>query len=93
MAEPDEESTTRGMEEPSGGAAPAEATAAAAPPKKDDSVVTVNFATNRNRLQSRDREWLVYFSGFFGSLPAFVIYALIVLALLILPWFGKRAWP
>ena len=59
---------------------------------EDDSSVTVHFATNRTRLAPKDREWLVYFRGFFSTLPAFVIYALVVLALLILPWFGRRSW-
>lgn len=68
--------------------------AASAPPpsKPDESRVTVNFATNRNRLVPKDRAWLVYFLGFFSSTPAFVIYGLVALAVLILPWFGKRSW-
>lgn len=67
--------------------------AAPGPPKDENtSSVTVHFATNRNRLAPKDREWLVYFQGFFSTLPAFVIYALVVLSLLIFPWFGKRSW-
>lgn len=54
--------------------------------------VNIHFATNRNRLIPVDRVWSVYFSGFFVSLPAFVIYAAIVLAMLVFPWFGKRTW-
>ncbi len=54
--------------------------------------VDIHFATNRNRLAPKDREWAVYFVGFFASLPAFVIYGIVILALLILPWFGKRSW-
>jgi esterase/lipase superfamily enzyme len=71
----------------------APATASAAPsPAHDPSKVIVHFATNRNRLAPKDREWLVYFVGFFSSLPAFVIYALMLFAVLIFPWFGKRSW-
>jgi esterase/lipase superfamily enzyme len=58
----------------------------------DPSSVLVHFATNRNRLAPKDREWLVYFRGFFTTLPAFVVYGVMLLAILILPWFGKRAW-
>ncbi len=54
--------------------------------------VDIHYATNRNRLAPKDREWLVYFTGFFSSLPAFVIYGLVVLSALVLPWFGKRSW-
>lgn len=72
----------------------AESTPEAAPPaeEEDRSGVTVHFATNRNRLAAADREWTVYFKHFFSTLPAFVIYALVVLAVLIFPWFGKRRW-
>ncbi|MEX0676380.1 MAG: alpha/beta hydrolase, partial [Pirellulales bacterium] len=66
--------------------------AATQPPSKPKDAVTVHFATNRNRLAPKDRQWLVYFKGFFFTLPAIVIYALVILALLILPWFGKRSW-
>jgi esterase/lipase superfamily enzyme len=62
------------------------------PPEEDLSNVTVHFATNRNRLNATDREWMVYFQSFFFSLPAFVIYALIVVSLLVFPWLGKRSW-
>ncbi|REK12051.1 MAG: alpha/beta fold hydrolase [Planctomycetota bacterium] len=64
---------------------------ASAPPE-DPSKVRVHFATNRNRLAAEDREFLVYFKGFFSSLPAFVIYALVIVSALVLPWFGKRRW-
>ena len=64
----------------------------AAASKSSDSTVNIHYATNRNRLASADREWRVYFMGFFASLPAFVIYGLVILAVLILPWFGKRSW-
>jgi esterase/lipase superfamily enzyme len=64
----------------------------AAPAKKDPSSVKVHYATNRNRLADADRQWLVYFQSFFSSLPAFVIYALVILAVLVFPWFGKRSW-
>ncbi len=71
----------------------ADAAADAQPQAEEDvSSVTVHFATNRNRLASKDREWLTYFKGFFGSLPAFVIYALMLLSVLLFPWFGKRSW-
>jgi esterase/lipase superfamily enzyme len=90
--------------EPAGGASsvpapttPAQLAAAAdpqipPPPEEDLSHVTVHFATNRNRLTATDREWMVYFQGFFFSLPAFVVYAFIVVSLLVFPWLGKRAW-
>jgi esterase/lipase superfamily enzyme len=55
------------------------------------SQVTIHYATNRNRLAPKDRAWTVYFLGFFASLPAFVLYGVILLSLLILPWFGKRS--
>lgn len=58
----------------------------------DVSSVNVHFATNRNRLIPADRAWSAYFSGFFVSLPAFVIYGTVVLGMLVLPWFGKRSW-
>jgi esterase/lipase superfamily enzyme len=54
--------------------------------------VTVYFATNRNRLAPADRAWETYFVNFFGSVPAFAIYGLVSLAVLILPWLGKRSW-
>lgn len=86
-------------EEPAGEAGPSveKPRAAAAPPQSavaepTSTNINIHYATNRNRLAPKDREWLVYFSGFFASLPAFVIYALVVLALLIFPWFGKRSW-
>jgi esterase/lipase superfamily enzyme len=60
--------------------------------KPTPSSVNVHYATNRNRLTPKERQWTVYFLGFFTSLPAFVIYGLIVLAQLVLPWFGKRTW-
>jgi esterase/lipase superfamily enzyme len=73
---------------------PAEPTAAAraVAPVIDPSKVAVHYATNRNRLAPKDREWLVYFKGFFSSVPAFVIYGLMLFAVLIFPWFGKRSW-
>lgn len=58
----------------------------------DVTSVNIHFATNRNRLIPADRAWSVYFSGFFVSLPAFVIYGTVVLGMLVLPWFGKRSW-
>lgn len=58
----------------------------------DTSSVSIHFATNRNRLIPADRAWSVYFSGFFVSLPAFVIYGTVVFGMLVLPWFGKRSW-
>ncbi len=70
----------------------AAASAAAALPPEDLSSVTVHFATNRNLLTAADRRWTTYFMGFFGSLPAFVVYVVILLAVLVLPWFGKRSW-
>ncbi len=70
----------------------AAASAAAALPPEDLSSVTVHFATNRNLLTAADRQWTTYFTGFFGSLPAFVVYVVMLLAVLILPWFGKRSW-
>ncbi len=53
-------------------AAPAQSTVAEPTPTS----INIHYATNRNRLAPKDRQWLVYFLGFFGSLPAFVIYAL-----------------
>ena len=86
-------------EGPAGGAAPSmdEPRAAAAPPhstvaEPTATSINIHYATNRNRLAPKDREWLVYFFGFFTTMPAFVIYALMILALLIFPWFGKRSW-
>jgi esterase/lipase superfamily enzyme len=61
-------------------------------PPEDLSSVTVHYATNRNRLAGADRAWLTYFTAFFSSLPAFVIYALVLVAVLVFPWFGKRSW-
>ncbi|MGD9720190.1 MAG: alpha/beta hydrolase [Pirellulales bacterium] len=54
--------------------------------------INIHYATNRNRLAPKDRQWSVYFTGFFTSLPAFILYGVLVLSLLILPWFGKRTW-
>ena len=76
------------VDEPSAAAAPPQSTVAEPTPTS----VNIHYATNRNRLTPKDREWLVYFFGFFTSLPAFVIYALVILALLVFPWFGKRSW-
>ncbi|MBI2826511.1 MAG: alpha/beta fold hydrolase [Planctomycetia bacterium] len=70
------ETTPRAMDQPT------------APP----SSVVIHFATNRNRLAAKDREWLTYFWGFFTSTPAVVVYVLLVLTVLILPWLGKRSW-
>jgi esterase/lipase superfamily enzyme len=76
------------VEEPRAAAAPTPLTVGEPAPTS----VNIHYATNRNRLAPKDREWLVYFCGFFASLPAFVIYALVILALLVFPWFGKRSW-
>ena len=63
-----------------------------AAPKNAVSSVSVNYVTNRNRLVPLDRAWRIYFVGFYSSLPAFIVYGLLLLTLLILPWFGKRSW-
>jgi esterase/lipase superfamily enzyme len=60
--------------------------------KPDPSKIRIHYATNRNRLTPADRAFSAYFIGFFGSLPAFIIYGVMLLSLLILPWFGKRSW-
>ncbi len=67
-------------------------TLAEPPTPTTPTTVDIHYATNRNRLAPKDREYLVYFKGFFGSLPAFVIYGLVILAALVLPWLGKRSW-
>jgi len=77
---------------PAPGAALPEASAALAMPQEDLSSVTVHYATNRNRLEVGDRLWLTYFRNFFGSLPAFVVYAVVLVAVLVFPWIGKRSW-
>ena len=77
-----------GVDEPRAAAAPPHSTVAEPTPTS----INIHYATNRNRLAPKDREWLVYFIGFFTTLPAFVVYALMILALLIFPWFGKRSW-
>ncbi len=66
--------------------------AAVAAPTPRPNSVNIHFATNRNLLAPKDRAWSVYFVGFFSSLPAFIIYGLMVLSLLVLPWLGKRSW-
>lgn len=76
------------VDEPRAAAAPPQSTVAEPTPTS----VNIHYATNRNRLAPKDRELLVYFFGFFASLPAFVIYAIVILSLLIFPWFGKRSW-
>src|SRR5262249_3829970 len=75
-------------------AAPANPPAAnkKASPKENVSSVTIHYATNRNRLTTRDRQFMEYFLGFFSSTPAFVVYAILILSQLLLPWFGKRSW-
>jgi esterase/lipase superfamily enzyme len=85
--------------EPTAAAPPATTAAPPVAPRVEPAVeaprptsVNIHYATNRNRLAPKDREWLVYFGGFFGSLPAFIIYGLVILALLIFPWIGKRSW-
>lgn len=62
------------------------------PPEEDLTSITVHYATNRQRLTAEDREFTAYFKSFFFSLPAVVLYALILLALIVFPWMGRRAW-
>jgi len=62
------------------------------PPEEDHTSITVHYATNRQRLTAEDREFAAYFKSFFFSLPAVVLYALILLALIVFPWMGRRAW-
>ena len=68
------------------------AQAAPPPPEEDLTSITVHYATNRQRLTADDRQFAAYFRGFFFSLPAVVLYVLILLALIIFPWMGRRAW-
>ncbi len=62
------------------------------PPAEDLTSITVHYATNRQRLTAEDRQFAVYFKSFFFSLPAVVLYALILLALVVFPMLGRRAW-
>jgi esterase/lipase superfamily enzyme len=62
------------------------------PPAEDLTSIMVHYATNRQRLTAEDRQFSVYFQGFFFSLPAVVLYALILLALVVFPMLGRRAW-
>lgn len=85
---------------PAGGAAASEPEGIAAlaaektPPKPEEDLasITVHYATNRQRLTPEDRAFAVYFKGFFFSLPAVILYALILLALIAFPMLGRRAW-
>ncbi len=62
------------------------------PPEEDLASITVHYATNRQRLTVEDREFATYFKNFFFSLPAVVIYASILVALIVFPWMGRRVW-
>lgn len=64
----------------------------AEPPQPDLNNVTIHYVTNRNRLSEVERQWLVYFRDFFTSLPAVIIYAALLFAVMVFPWIGKRSW-